>query len=235
MNLPAGLQRGDMVAGLCVAGLLLPEAVAYAGLAHLPLSHGLMAALTGLAIYATLGGSRFAVVAPTSSTATLAMAAVLSMHLGAQADFGVEYVQALMALVLLSGGLLIVLGAARQGQLSTYISRPVLKGFAFALAVSIVIRQLPDALGFTLPAGGALTPPAVLLYTLRSWQSWHLPSVLIALVAAGILVLLRRWPGVPASLLVLVLATAASWALRLDGFAIPVSYTHLTLPTKRIV
>jgi len=39
MNLPAGLQRGDMVAGLCVAGLLLPEAVAYAGLAHLPLSH----------------------------------------------------------------------------------------------------------------------------------------------------------------------------------------------------
>ena len=68
---------GDLAAGFCVAGLLIPEAVAYAGLAHLPVVHALTASVTGLAIYAVFGGSRFAVVAPTSSTATLSAAAVL--------------------------------------------------------------------------------------------------------------------------------------------------------------
>ena len=62
-------RRRDAVAGLCVAGLLFPEAVAYAGLAHLPIGHGLTAMLVGLTLYALFGGSRFAIVAPTSSTA----------------------------------------------------------------------------------------------------------------------------------------------------------------------
>ena len=69
--------RQDLGAGLCVAGLLLPEAVAYAGLAHLPVVHALMAMMVGLAMYAVFGSSRFAIVAPTSSTATLAAATVL--------------------------------------------------------------------------------------------------------------------------------------------------------------
>ena len=207
------LQRGDLIAGLCVAGLLLPEAVAYAGLAHLPLAHGLVGALLGLALYAGFGGSRFAVVAPTSSTATLAMAAVLSLYPGRGAEFGVEYVQTLLALVLLCGGLLVLLGMAGQGQLSTYISRPVLKGFAFALAISIVLKQLPDALGFALAPGAPADPPEILWYTLTHWQVWHGPSAMVAAAAAVLLWLLRRWPAVPASLLVLVAAMVASWCL----------------------
>ena len=61
----------DVGSGLCVAGLLLPEAVAYAGLAHLPVGHALTALVVGLAIYALFGSSRFAIVSPTSSTAAL--------------------------------------------------------------------------------------------------------------------------------------------------------------------
>ncbi|MBY0233885.1 MAG: hypothetical protein K2W93_02810, partial [Burkholderiaceae bacterium] len=64
----------DLVAGLCVAGLLLPEAVAYAGLARLPVAHALTGMLVGLLLYALFGGSRFAIVSPTSSSATLAAA-----------------------------------------------------------------------------------------------------------------------------------------------------------------
>jgi len=140
----------DVVAGLCVAGLLLPEAVAYAGLAHLPVGHALTAVVVGLVVYALFGGSRFAIVAPTSSTAALAAAAAVSMTGAWSAANAAAYTQVLMALVILSGLMLMLLAAARQGQLSSYVSRPVLKGFAFALALTIVIKQLPDALGHEL-------------------------------------------------------------------------------------
>lgn len=69
----------DVGAGLCVAGLLLPEAVAYAGLAHLPVANALTASMLGLAIYAVFVGSRFAIVAPISSSATLCAADAVSV------------------------------------------------------------------------------------------------------------------------------------------------------------
>jgi SulP family sulfate permease len=116
----AGSPRwADLGAGLCVAGLLLPEAVAYAGLARLPVEHALVAILVGLAVYAVSGGSRFAIVAPTSSAATLAAAATL-----------------------LSGGVLVILSWARQGQLAAFVSRPVLRSFAFALAITMVLVRV---------------------------------------------------------------------------------------------
>ena len=212
--------RGDVVAGLCVAGLLLPEAVAYAGLAHLPVGHGLTAALVGLALYVVFGGSRFAIVSPTSSTATLAMAAVLSMGTLVPAGYGPGYVQAVMAMVLLSGVLLFVLGLARQGQLSSFVSRPVLKGFAFALAVSIVVKQLPDAMGFAVPGDVRADPFHVLLYTLTHASAWHLPTIAVALGAGALMLVLRRWSYVPASLLVMVLAIGADRLLGLQAMGI---------------
>ena len=213
-------RRRDAVAGLCVAGLLFPEAVAYAGLAHLPIGHGLTAMLVGLTLYALFGGSRFAIVAPTSSTAALAMAAVVSMGPVLGATDGAVYIQGVMALVLLSGGLLVLLGLSGQGQLSSFISRPVLKGFAFALAISIVIKQLPDALGLALPAAAGVDPLHLLGYLLTHPTAWHIPSLAMALAAALLLVGLRRWPYLPASLLVIVLAMAAARCGLLDAWGI---------------
>lgn len=205
----------DLGAGLCVAGLLLPEAVAYAGLAHLPLSHALVAMVVGLALYALGGGSRFAVVAPTSSTASLAAAAAWSLAGTGRLD----YVAVLMALTLAAGGMLCLLAAAGQGQLSAYVSRPVLRGFAFGLAITIVVKQLPDALGLSLPAQG-LAPIQLLSHTLAHAAQWHLPSVVVAALAAAAIVLLRRWPALPASLLVMVAAMGAARAWDLQGWGV---------------
>ncbi len=196
----------DIVAGLCVAGLLLPEAVAYAGLAHLPVGHALTAVVLGLVLYALFGGSRFAIVAPTSSTAVLAAAAAVSMTGAYSLANAAAYTQAVMALVLLSGLLLMLLAAARQGQLSSYISRPVLKGFAFALALTIVVKQLPDALGLELSAAVRADPFSLLYFALTQLQVWHLPSVLLALTAGALMGWLRRWPRLPGSLLVMLLS-----------------------------
>ena len=216
---PASRWR-DLAAGLCVAGLLLPEAVAYAGLARLPVAHGLTAVMVGLAIYALFGGSRFAIVAPTSSTATLSAAAVLSLPAAAAGVDPAAYLQALMALVLVAGAVLMLLAVARQGQLSAFVSRPVLRGFAFALAVSIVIRQLPDALGFALPAGAGGDPLRVLLFGATHVQAWHAYSVAVALVAGAAVTGLKRWPQLPASMVVIVLAIIAARLLDLKSLGV---------------
>jgi MFS superfamily sulfate permease-like transporter len=205
----------DVVAGLCVAGLLLPEAVAYAGLAHLPVGHALTAVLIGLAVYALFGGSRFAIVAPTSSTAALAAAAAVSMTGAFSVATTAAYTQVVMALVLISGVLLMLLAVARQGQLSSYISRPVLKGFAFALALSIVVKQLPDALGLAVPIAVRGDPFSLLYFALTQLQAWHWPSVMLALAAGGLMGWLRRWPRLPTSFLVMLLAIAVT---RLPGW-----------------
>lgn len=191
----------DVVSGLCVAGLLLPEAVAYAGLAHLPVVHALTATIVGLAVYALFGGSRFAVVAPTSSTAALAAAAATSMTGVVDPSNSVAYTQTFLAMVLVTGLILWMLALAKQGQLSSFISRPVLRGFAFALAISIVIKQLPDALGFALPQGAASDPMRILIFAATHAGLWHGPSILVALVSALLLLAMRRWPQVPASML----------------------------------
>lgn len=206
--------RHDVVAGLCVAGLLLPEAVAYAGLARLPVVHALSAMLVGLAVYAVFGGSRYAIVSPTSSSATLSAAAAIAMSGTSALSNPDTYVQAMLALVLLTGLLLMLLALVRQGQLSAYVSRPVLRGFSFALALTIVIKQLPDALGYRVPAEVS-GPLQLLLYAGTNVSQWHLPSIAVALVATVVLAALRRWPQLPASLLVIVLAIAAAYLLDL--------------------
>lgn len=210
----------DLIAGLCVAGLLLPEAVAYAGLAKLPAVHALSAMLVGLAVYALFGGSRFAIVSPTSSTATLSAAAAVSLSGVTSSSDPAAYAQALLALVLMSGVALMLLAAVRQGQLSAYVSRPVLRGFAFALAITIVIRQLPDALGFTVPADVAAPPLRLLLYAVTHADQWHVPTMVVALVAAALMATLRRWPQWPASMLVIVLAIAAAQLLGLGAMGV---------------
>ena len=203
-----------------MAGLLIPEAVAYAGLAHLPVVHALTATLTGLFIYAVLGGSRFAIVAPTSSTATLAAAAVLSIPGTADSTHTGAYLQALLALVLLAGGILSLLACAKQGQISAFISRPVLRGFAFALAVTIVIKQLPDALGFSPPQELASDPLHILFFAVTHAQSWHFPSLSVALIAGIFMLVLKRFPLLPASMIVMVLSMVAAFLLDLKSMGI---------------
>ena len=210
----------DLIAGLCVAGLLLPEAVAYAGLARLPIVHALSAMLVGLAVYAVFGGSRFAIVSPTSSTATLSAAAAVSLSGVTALSDPAAYAQALVALVLMCGVALMLLAVVRQGQLSAYVSRPVLRGFAFALAITIVIKQLPDALGFALSADAGADPLHLLFYAATHGAQWHVPTMVVALVAAALMATLRHWPQWPASMLVIVLAIAAAQLLDLGAMGV---------------
>lgn len=185
--------RSDVFAGLSVAGILLPEAVAYASIAGVPPVHALLAALVGLAVYPLVGSSRFAIVAPTSSAAAIFASAV-----------GVGGPAMGFALVLLTGALFLLAGLLGGGFLGSFISRPVLRGFAWGLAVTIILRQVPHLAG--VPVEGS-TAFQVLSGLIDALPRFHGPSLGLG-GAALVLWLglhhgLRPYLFIPQSLIVL--------------------------------
>ncbi|MDQ3058176.1 MAG: SulP family inorganic anion transporter [Pseudomonadota bacterium] len=204
---PRVFYRRELLAGISLAGVLLPESVAYAAIAGVEPMHALLAALIGLCIYPFLGTSRFAVVAPTSSAAAVfaSAAAIGGPPMG-------------YALVGLTGLLFLLAAALKAGFLGAFISRPVLRGFAWALALTIVLKQLPHIAGLAVQASQA----GPLLWSLLSRAAqWHGPSLALGMASLGLWLALhyglRRWVLLPTSLLVLALGVALSAALDLGA------------------
>ena len=196
------MKRADLIAGVSVAGLMLPEAVAYAGIAGLAPQRAIMAAIVGCLAYAAVGRSRFAIVSATSSSAAI-LAATLATLPGSEADRAA----AATVVVALIGGFFLLAAAARLGSLAGFVSRPVLRGFAFGLAITIILRQLPILVGVAVPAPDLWRLVLGLAATVGQWNLAGLGVGCVALVA---LLLLRRVPGLPASFLVLAAGVAAA-------------------------
>lgn len=202
---------GDVLAGLAVAGMLLPEAVAYAAIAGVPTVHALVAALVGLSVYPLLGSSRFATVSATSSAAAI-FASMVAAN-GVASGY---------ALVGLTGGLFLIAALLKANFLAAFISRPVLRGFAWALAFTIVVKQIPHVAGIHVHTGKFF--PLVWELLQRAGEA-RMPSLLFgvgALVLWLLLLRLRsRAPWIQPSLLVLVLGVLAGvlWPLRSLGVA----------------
>ena len=213
-NLPdKQLLTADAIAGLSVAFILLPEAVAYAGIAHLSIQAAITAALAGLICYALIGGSQFAVVAPTSSSAALLAAVVLSLN---PLD-GLAYANLGVALVILTGGGLLIFAKAGLGRLSAFLSRPVLHGFSFALAITIIVKQLPIILGVTVQASDPFHIILTLIAQFDDWAAW---SAAVGSSALFLLGVLRRWRWIPGAFTVLVLSICLSYAVNLEALHI---------------
>src|SRR5215831_12452762 len=135
--------RFDVVAGATVWGLLVPEMIAYSGLAGLPPKAGLYTLLVTLAAYAIFGTSRHVVVAGTSAAAVLLASTVGDLTPGGTG----EYVTDAAALVLFVGGLFLLAGFLRLGFIAQFLSRPVVEGFIFGLAIFVTVKQLPKLFG----------------------------------------------------------------------------------------
>ena len=200
----------DFIAGISVAGVLLPESVAYAQIAGVPAAHAIVAGLCGLVVYALLGKSRFAIVAPTSSAAAIIAAAVGSMSLSDPS----QRLIAVAGLVIFAGLLFVGAGVFKLGSLSAFISRPVLRGFTFGLAVTIVIKQIPLVLGLS-EIGGM--PLQVLEKIYMHLERTNVAAAISGGVALILIVGLKEIKGLPAAFSVLVLGIAASLYFDLAG------------------
>ena len=203
------MRARDLTASLSVAGLVLPEAVAYAAIAGLPPQRAILAAIVGALAYAIAGKSRFAIVAPTSSSAAILGASLAVMSPDAGVRLGMATV-----VVAMVGAFFLIAAALRLGALSAFISRPVLRGFAFGLAATIILKQLPVIVGVPVPAPDLWRLISGLAASVPTWHPASLATGALALVA---LMLLRRLRSLPGAFLVLAAGVAASFALDLPA------------------
>jgi len=219
---------GDLTAGLVLSIMVIPQSMAYAMLAGMPVQVGLYASLLPLLGYALFGSSMSMSVGPVAVTGL--MTATLLAPL---ASIGSpDYLQLAVWLALLSGGMLFVLGLLRLGFLANFLSHPVISGFISGAAILILFSQLPSLLGReslphglrelvrewhlvnTLVLGMGLAALAWLLYA-RSWMAGHLRG--LGLPGALATLLARLAP-----IVVVVVAVWATWYFDLAAHGVPV-------------
>ncbi|HVN44280.1 MAG TPA: SulP family inorganic anion transporter [Steroidobacteraceae bacterium] len=214
----------DLIAGLSIAGLLLPEAVAYSGLAGLPPQAGVVALFAGLICYGLIGTSRVAIVSATSSSAAVLASAIAA--LGAQS---MEERLALDSVLIVGSGLAFLLCAAfRLGVMTNVIARPVLRGYTFGLALVIAVKQWPHLAN--VPVHSSSFFPFI-LEILGEHRAWQLPSLGCGLLALAALFLFERLPRLPGALVVIVAGILAAPLLAARGVVLtgPIQLT-LSIP-----
>jgi len=203
--------RPDLVAGLTVAVLALPQGMAYALVAELPPQMGLYAAIIGAIVGSLWGSSDQMQTGPTNATSLL----VLSTLVGVVAVGTPEYLAAAGLMALMVGLFRLLMGIARLGALAAFVSDSVIVGFTAGAAILIAVNQLRYLLRLDIPSSALLrqTVPAIA----GTISSLHWISLLIGASTILAIITMRRYlPKLPAPLLALVLAALLVGLLRLD-------------------
>jgi high affinity sulfate transporter 1 len=235
-NYQSSWLRFDLVAGLTAAAVVIPQAMAYATVAGLPVEVGLYTALVPMVVYALLGTSRPLSVSATSTIAMLTAAVLLGVAPGGSRE---ELLVTAATLAVLVGGLLVVASVLRLGVIANFISAPVLTGFKAGIGIVIFVGQLGKILGITVAKGPFFQ---TILSLLEGLGSLHPPTLVLGLVTLAILIFLPRLvPRLSAPLVAVVVGIAASALLGLDSYGIklvgevPPGLPSLTLPDLSLV
>lgn len=206
--------RDDLIAGLTVWAVLVPEALAYATIAGVSPVVGLYAAPPALVLYAAFGSSRHLVVGPMAATAALSAAIV--------ADVATDGSFAAMtaALAIVTGLIALLAGLLRLGFLANFISEPVLKGFIVGLALTIIVGQIPKLLGIEKGEGNFFEQ---LWDVITSIGQTHLLTLVIGLSSLLVVLGFRRYaPVVPGSLVAVILGIVAVATLDLQDHGVAI-------------
>lgn len=215
-----GLLKDDAVAALSVWALLVPQSLAYATLAGVPVQYGLYTAFAALVAYAIFGTSRQLVQGPSATVAAVSTA-VITPLVGAAALGTKDAATWAAALALASGAIYLGLGILRMGWVSNFLSRAVLTGFILGFAIGIVIDQAYKLLGVPATDG---TYVQELIGTIGKIGDTNLTTLAVGAASLAILLPLRylrpRWPR---ALLVVALATLATTVLDLASHGVAVT------------
>lgn len=208
--------RGDLVAGLVVSAVAIPQALGYAQIAGVAPVAGLYALTLPLLAFALLTSSRVLAVGPTATAALLVPAAVAPLADGDAARYAV--LAALLALF--TGAVLLVAGVFGLGWIADYLSTAVLIGFLTGLALTLISGQLDELLGVPAFEGDAWQQAA---HAIAAVPTADPATVAVSLVALALLALGTRFaPTWPTILVVAVLGLVASWALDLASYGVAV-------------
>ncbi len=230
--LPVHRSQGaaDLLAGVTLAALGIPEVLGYAKIAGMPVVTGLYTLLLPMAVFAVLGCSRHLVVGADSATAVIIAASLV----GLAAPGSARYVQLAGLAALLTGALLLLARAARLGFLANFLSRTVLLGFLAGVGIQVAVSQLPDMLGVR--HQGTRTV-GVLVHTIAELPQAHPATMIVSAVAILIMLAARRiTKRVPGALIAVVGAIIVSRVADLAGRgvatvgAVPRGLPQLGLP-----
>lgn len=206
-----GWLRFDLIAGLTILALLIPEGMAYAELAGLPPQTAFYAAPIGLLLYAVFGTSRQLMVAVSAAIAT--MSAVTVAPLAAAGS--PEYAALSAALALLAGTISVLAGLFKLGRIASFFSESVLVGFITGLALTVAIKQVPKLFGFESGQGNFWERLYDIIIHL---PETHLLTLIVGVTSIALLFFLeRRFHKIPAALVVMIVGILASVALGLEA------------------
>jgi len=203
--------RADLVAGITIAMILVPQSMAYASLAGLPVVYGLYASFLPVIVASMWGASRFLHTGPVAMLSLMSAAAIEPL-----ASRGTdEFIQLSLLLALLVGVLRLALGLFRMGVLINLASHPVILGFTNAAALIIGLSLLNSFLGVPMPRSDSFLTD--LLQVVQQLPSLHLPTLVFGLVALGALYWLRaQFPKLPGVLIVVIAGTLISATLEFE-------------------
>ena len=205
-----GWLRHDVAAGLVLTTMLVPVGLAYAEASGVPGICGLYATIVPLLAYAVFGPSRILVLGPDSSLAPLILSVVLPLSAGdPQRAVAVAGVMALV-----SGAVCIAAGLARLGFVTELLSKPIRYGYMNGIALTVILSQLPKLFGFSIDAKGPVRQLVAIVQHVLAGQS-NLVTLAIGTGSLALILLLKRYPRIPGTLLAVVLATILVGALEL--------------------
>lgn len=207
--------RGDLVAGVSVALILIPQAMAYAALAGLPVVYGLYASFLPVMIASMWGASRFLHTGPVALLSLMSAAAIEPLaSRGSE-----EFIALSMTLALMVGVLRFALGALRMGVLINLASHPVINGFTNAAALIIGLSLLNTFINVPMPRSDMFLRD--LWYVVGQLPLAHWPTIAFGAGTLLLLALLKRYvPRIPGVLAVVVLGTVLSWGIGFEQRAV---------------
>jgi high affinity sulfate transporter 1 len=209
-----GWLRGDLIAGVAVAALVVPKNLGYAGIAGIPLQNGLYAAAAGAILYAVFGTSRQISTGPSSGLAAVAASAVAVAGITGTQDVA----SFVAAITLASGVLFLVIAVLRMGWIAQFLSRAVVTGFLFGAAIDVVIGELPKLTGTKVTGSNPLQELWSWLGTLGDS---HLVTVLVGVIALVVVFGVRVVaPKVPGALVLVIGGLLASWLFDLGSHGV---------------
>jgi sulfate permease, SulP family len=210
----------DAVAGLSVWALLVPQSLAYAVLAGVPVQYGLYTAFAALLAYPLFGTSRQLVEGPSATVAAVS-AAVVAPIVGASAMGTSRAVGYTAALALAAGAAYVLLGALRMGWVSTFLSKAVMAGFILGFSIGIIIDQSHKLFGVDIASG---TYAQELVSTVKALPDTDLTTLAVGAGSLAVLLVMRYTvPKWPRALIVMALAIVAVDALDLESHGVAVT------------
>ena len=216
----------DLIAGLSIAVIVIPQGLAYAMIAGLPPIYGLYAALVPQFIHGIMGTSRHPAVGPVALDSL-----VVAIALGALSLSGIgEVVAAAIFLATMVGILQITMGLLQMGVLANYLSRPVISGFTSAAAIIIGLNQVEHLLGLQIESSNQIQK--MLLSVAQNFNETHLITVVVGVSAMSLILVTKKYfSKFPSSLLVSVFGVLLIWSTRWDLHGVEiVGYIPAGLP-----